>query len=67
VQLLDDPGLAAEKVIEEAAEAVKAVQSESEERIAEEAADVLYHLAVLMLTRDISMAEALHVLNGRRA
>jgi phosphoribosyl-ATP pyrophosphohydrolase/phosphoribosyl-AMP cyclohydrolase len=67
VQLLDDPGLAAEKVIEEATEVVKAVQSESEERIAEEAADVLYHLAVLMLTRDISMAEALHVLNGRRA
>jgi phosphoribosyl-ATP pyrophosphohydrolase/phosphoribosyl-AMP cyclohydrolase len=67
VQLLDDPGLAAEKVTEEAAEAVKAVQSESEERIAEEAADVLYHLAVLMLTRDVSMAEALHVLNGRRA
>jgi phosphoribosyl-ATP pyrophosphohydrolase/phosphoribosyl-AMP cyclohydrolase len=45
---------------------VKAVQSESEERIAEEAADVLYHLAALMLTRDVSMAEALHVLNGRR-
>jgi phosphoribosyl-ATP pyrophosphohydrolase/phosphoribosyl-AMP cyclohydrolase len=67
VQLLDDPRLAAEKVLEEAAEVVKAVQSESEERIAEEAADVLYHLAALMLTRDVSMAEALHVLNGRRA
>jgi phosphoribosyl-ATP pyrophosphohydrolase/phosphoribosyl-AMP cyclohydrolase len=67
VQLLDDPGLAAEKVTEEAAEVVKAVQSESEERITEEAADVLYHLAALMLTRDVSMAEALHVLNGRRA
>jgi phosphoribosyl-ATP pyrophosphohydrolase/phosphoribosyl-AMP cyclohydrolase len=67
VQLLGDPALAAEKVLEEAAEVVKAVQSESEERIAEEAADVLYHLAALMLTRDVSMAEALHVLNGRRA
>jgi phosphoribosyl-ATP pyrophosphohydrolase/phosphoribosyl-AMP cyclohydrolase len=67
VQLLDDPNLAAEKVAEEAAEVVKAVQSESEERIAEEAADVLYHVAALMLTRDVSMAEALHVLNGRRA
>ena len=66
VELFDDPGLAADKVNEEAAEVVKAVQSESEERVAEEAADVLYHLAALMLTRDISMAEALHVLNGRR-
>jgi phosphoribosyl-AMP cyclohydrolase / phosphoribosyl-ATP pyrophosphohydrolase len=66
VELFDDPGLAADKVSEEAAEVVKAVESESEERVAEEAADVLYHLAALMLTRDISMAEALHVLNGRR-
>ena len=66
VELFDDPGLAADKVSEEAAEVVKAVKSESEERVAEEAADVLYHLSVLMLTRDISMAEALHVLNGRR-
>jgi phosphoribosyl-AMP cyclohydrolase / phosphoribosyl-ATP pyrophosphohydrolase len=67
VELLDDPKLAAAKVTEEAAEVVKAVQSESEERIAEEAADVLYHVAALMLTRDVSLAEALHVLNGRRA
>ncbi len=66
VELFDDPGLAADKVNEEAAEVVKAVKSESEERVAEEAADVLYHLAALMLTREISMAEALHVLNGRR-
>jgi phosphoribosyl-ATP pyrophosphohydrolase/phosphoribosyl-AMP cyclohydrolase len=67
VELLDDPALAAAKVSEEAAEVVKAVQAESEERIAEEAADVLYHLATLMLTRDVSIAEALHVLNGRRS
>jgi phosphoribosyl-ATP pyrophosphohydrolase/phosphoribosyl-AMP cyclohydrolase len=66
VELLDDPGLAAAKVQEEAAEVVKAVQEESEERIAEEAADVLYHVAALMLSRGVSMAEALHVLNGRR-
>jgi phosphoribosyl-ATP pyrophosphohydrolase/phosphoribosyl-AMP cyclohydrolase len=66
VELLEDPKLAAAKVNEEAAEVVQAVQSESEERVAEEAADVLYHLAALMLTRDISMAEALNVLNGRR-
>jgi phosphoribosyl-AMP cyclohydrolase / phosphoribosyl-ATP pyrophosphohydrolase len=66
VSLLDDPGLAADKVKEEAREVVKAVQSESEERIAEEGADVVYHLAVLMLTRGVSMAEVLRILNGRR-
>ncbi|MGZ5376389.1 MAG: bifunctional phosphoribosyl-AMP cyclohydrolase/phosphoribosyl-ATP diphosphatase HisIE [Solirubrobacterales bacterium] len=66
VELLDDPGLAAGKVREESAEVIKAAEGESEERIAEEAADVLYHLSVLMLTRGVSMAEAMHVLNGRR-
>jgi phosphoribosyl-ATP pyrophosphohydrolase/phosphoribosyl-AMP cyclohydrolase len=66
VELLHDPKLAGDKVREEAAEVVKAVNSESEERAAEEGADVLYHLAVLLLSRGVSMAEALHILNGRR-
>jgi phosphoribosyl-AMP cyclohydrolase / phosphoribosyl-ATP pyrophosphohydrolase len=67
VKLLDDPKFAADKVREESAEVIKAVEGESEERIAEEAADVLYHMAALMLSRGVSMAEALNVLNGRRA
>ena len=66
VELLEDPKLAASKVKEEAAEVVKAAESEPEERVAEEAADVLYHLSVLMMSRDVSMAEAMHILNGRR-
>jgi phosphoribosyl-AMP cyclohydrolase / phosphoribosyl-ATP pyrophosphohydrolase len=66
VELLADPRLAGEKVREEAAEVVKAVASESDERVAEEGADVVYHLAVLLLSRGLSMAEVLHVLNGRR-
>ena len=66
VELLEDSKLAGDKVREEAAEVVKAVNSESEERVAEEGADVVYHLAVLLLSRGISMAEVLHVLNGRR-
>jgi phosphoribosyl-ATP pyrophosphohydrolase/phosphoribosyl-AMP cyclohydrolase len=66
VELLEDPRLAGDKVREEAAEVVKAVHSESEERVAEEGADVVYHLAVLLLSRGLSMAEVLHVLNGRR-
>jgi phosphoribosyl-ATP pyrophosphohydrolase/phosphoribosyl-AMP cyclohydrolase len=66
VELLEDSKLAGDKVREEAAEVVKAVNSESDERIAEEGADVVYHLAVLLLSRGVSMAEVLHVLNGRR-
>jgi phosphoribosyl-ATP pyrophosphohydrolase/phosphoribosyl-AMP cyclohydrolase len=65
-ELLRDPKLAGDKVREEAAEVVKAVNAESEERVAEEGADVVYHLAVLLLSRGVSMAEVLHVLNGRR-
>jgi phosphoribosyl-AMP cyclohydrolase / phosphoribosyl-ATP pyrophosphohydrolase len=65
-ELLDDPKLASDKVREEAAEVVKAVNSESEERVAEEGADVVYHLAVLLLSRSVSMAEVLQILNGRR-
>ena len=67
VELLDDPNLAAAKVKEEAAEVIKAARSESEDRVAEEAADVIYHLAVLLLSRGVSMAEVLEVLNVRRA
>ena len=66
VELLDDPSYASSKVKEEAAEVVKAVKGESEERVAEEGADVIYHMAVLLLTRGVSMAEVLQILNGRR-
>jgi phosphoribosyl-AMP cyclohydrolase / phosphoribosyl-ATP pyrophosphohydrolase len=66
VELLDDPSLAGRKVKEEAGEVVKAVTAESEERVAEEGADVIYHLAVLLLSRGVSMAEVLQILNGRR-
>jgi phosphoribosyl-ATP pyrophosphohydrolase/phosphoribosyl-AMP cyclohydrolase len=67
VELLDDPKLVGSKVKEEAGEVAKAASSESEERVAEEAADVIYHLSVLLLSRGVSMAEVLQVLNGRRA
>ncbi len=64
--LLEDPGLAGAKVQEEAEEVVRAVREESDERVAEEAADVLYHLAVLMRGRGLSLADAERVLDGRR-
>ena len=66
VELLENPRLAGDKVREEASEVVKAAASESEERMAEEGADVVYHLAVLLLSRGVSMAEVLQILNGRR-
>jgi phosphoribosyl-ATP pyrophosphohydrolase/phosphoribosyl-AMP cyclohydrolase len=66
VQLLDDPKLIGEKVEEEAEEVVRAVREESNERVAEEAADLLYHLAVLLASRKVPQSAAMEVLNGRR-
>ena len=54
------------KVREEADEVARAVAGESDERVAEEAADVLYHLAVLLRTRGLGLADAARVLDGRR-
>jgi phosphoribosyl-AMP cyclohydrolase / phosphoribosyl-ATP pyrophosphohydrolase len=67
VELLDDPQRIANKVREEAAEVSYAAGSESEERVVEEAADVLYHLQVLLVSRGVPVASALEVLNGRRS
>jgi phosphoribosyl-ATP pyrophosphohydrolase/phosphoribosyl-AMP cyclohydrolase len=66
VTLLEDPALAGEKVREEAEEVTRAVREESDERVDEEAADVLYHLAVLLRGRGRSLADAGCGLNGRR-
>jgi len=64
--LLQDPSRIGEKVQEEAEEVVRAAREESDERVAEEAADVLYHLAVLLRSRGLSLADAEEVLIGRR-
>jgi phosphoribosyl-AMP cyclohydrolase / phosphoribosyl-ATP pyrophosphohydrolase len=66
VQLLDDPALTGEKVMEEAEEVARAAREETDERVDNEAADVLYHLAVLLHGRRRSIADAGEVLNGRR-
>jgi phosphoribosyl-ATP pyrophosphohydrolase/phosphoribosyl-AMP cyclohydrolase len=66
VQLLDDPKLIGEKVEEEAEEVVRAAREESDARVAEEAADLLYHLSVLLASREVSQAAVMEVLNGRR-
>jgi phosphoribosyl-ATP pyrophosphohydrolase/phosphoribosyl-AMP cyclohydrolase len=54
-----------EKVTEEAEEAVHAAREESDERLREEAADVLYHLGVLLQARDLGYADALDELTSR--
>jgi phosphoribosyl-ATP pyrophosphohydrolase/phosphoribosyl-AMP cyclohydrolase len=64
--LLADPELIGAKVEEEAEEVARAAGAESEERVAEEAADVLYHLTVLLASRGLSLADAFEVLNERR-
>ena len=51
---------------EEAEEVARAAREESDERVAEEAADVIYHLAVLLRGRGLSLADAERVLDGRR-
>ena len=65
-RLLDDPALVGAKVREEADEVARAVAGESDERVAEEAADLLYHLGVLLVSRGVPEATVLEVLNGRR-
>jgi phosphoribosyl-ATP pyrophosphohydrolase/phosphoribosyl-AMP cyclohydrolase len=64
--LLDDPSQVGEKVEEEAEEVARAAREESAERVAEEAADVLYHLTVLLASRGLSLADAERVLLDRR-
>jgi phosphoribosyl-ATP pyrophosphohydrolase/phosphoribosyl-AMP cyclohydrolase len=65
-ELLADPERIGAKVQEEAEEVARAAREESEQRVAEEAADVLYHLTVLLRGRGMSLADAERVLDGRR-
>jgi phosphoribosyl-ATP pyrophosphohydrolase/phosphoribosyl-AMP cyclohydrolase len=66
VRLLEDRDLAGEKVEEEAEEVVRATREEADDRVDEEAADVLFHLAVLLHTRGRALTDAGEVLLGRR-
>ena len=67
VKLLD-AGLArvAQKVGEEAVEVVVAAQSEDDSRLASEAADLLYHLLVLLQARGVPLDAVWTVLEQRR-
>jgi phosphoribosyl-AMP cyclohydrolase / phosphoribosyl-ATP pyrophosphohydrolase len=65
-ELLAEPGRIGDKVREEAGEVADAAGAEEDGRVAEEAADVLYHLSVLLASRGLTVEDALEVLNGRR-
>jgi phosphoribosyl-ATP pyrophosphohydrolase/phosphoribosyl-AMP cyclohydrolase len=66
VELLNDPALIGEKVMEEAEEVSRAAREESDLRVDEEAADLLYHLLVLLRSRGRSLSDAEGVLDERR-
>jgi phosphoribosyl-ATP pyrophosphohydrolase/phosphoribosyl-AMP cyclohydrolase len=66
VALLEDPPRIGAKVMEEAEEAARAAREESDQRLDEEAADVVYHLLVLLRSRRRTLADAERVLDDRR-
>jgi phosphoribosyl-AMP cyclohydrolase / phosphoribosyl-ATP pyrophosphohydrolase len=66
VELLDDPRRIGEKVMEEAEEVARAAREETDERVDEEAADLLYHLLVLLHSRGRALSDAGLVLDERR-
>ncbi len=65
-QLLEaGPARCSKKFGEEACEAIIAALSEDDDALRGEAADVLYHLLVLLEARNIDIADVLSVLEGR--
>src|SRR4051794_25579766 len=66
VKLLDDLAFTGGKVEEEAEEVARAARDESDDRLDEEAADVLFHLTVLLHARKRALADAEEVLLARR-
>jgi phosphoribosyl-ATP pyrophosphohydrolase/phosphoribosyl-AMP cyclohydrolase len=66
VELLDNPELVGAKVMEEAEEVARAAREESDQRVDEEAADVIYHLLVLIAGRGRQLVDVERVLDARR-
>ncbi len=67
-RLLADPTLNQRKIMEEAFEICLELQADpiNQERTAEEAADVLYHLLVALVGADVALDDVLAVLEGRQ-
>lgn len=69
-KLLDDPPLIRRKIIEEAYEVNEAHQalaagSDTKDHLAHEAADLLYHLFVLLAAADVTPTEVYAILERR--
>ncbi len=64
-ELLAEPARIAAKLREEADEAARAAAGEADERLREEAADLLYHLLVLLEERGVRPEEVARVLDER--
>jgi phosphoribosyl-ATP pyrophosphohydrolase/phosphoribosyl-AMP cyclohydrolase len=64
--LAKGPNAVLKKVGEEATEVVLAARTESDERLAEESADLVYHLLVALRQRKVPLARVMDVLRGRR-
>jgi phosphoribosyl-ATP pyrophosphohydrolase/phosphoribosyl-AMP cyclohydrolase len=58
-------GVIATKIVEEAEEVIHAARREPDQRVAEEAADLLYHLLVLLEARGVGLSQVLDVLQTR--
>ncbi len=64
-ELLNHKTKAAQKVGEEATEVVIAALAQSDDRLIEEMADLIYHSLVLLESRDVRWAEVLAELEKR--
>lgn len=64
-KLLADPTQAAQKVGEEATEVIVAALAQSDERLVEEMADLVYHSLVLLQTRNLNWNDVITALENR--
>ena len=65
--LAKGPEKCAEKFGEEAVEAIIEAVKGDREKLASEAADVLFHLLVMLRARGVTLAEVMAVLNARQS
>jgi phosphoribosyl-ATP pyrophosphohydrolase/phosphoribosyl-AMP cyclohydrolase len=63
--LLADRNLRLKKIGEEAAELVVALADQNSEHVAEEGADLFYHVLVALRGAGISLADVRHILDKR--
>ena len=65
--LSEGPEKCAEKFGEEAVEAIIEAVKGDNERLAAETADALFHLLVMLKSRDVALSEVMQILEARQA